>query len=159
VRHPTNPTQDGTGSRGYSLPELLIVVALIGLAVAVAIPLIGDTLRMARVRSAADQLALDLRAARTVAVVKRTTVPFAINAAPQNTYEYTDAKGVLRHVVLPVGVRITSATPSTINFLASGAVTGGATAVMEVALGEGITERWTIQVSIAGVPTMTKVRV
>jgi prepilin-type N-terminal cleavage/methylation domain-containing protein len=159
VKDPEDRFPDGARTRGYSLPEVLIVIALIGIAVAIAIPLVGDSFRMARIRSAADQLALDLRAARTVAVVKRTTVPFAIGAAPQNSYEYTDAKGVVRRVALPAGVTIASATPSTINFLASGAVTGGATTVLEVSLGDGITERWTIQVSLAGVPTLTKVRV
>lgn len=150
---------EGDGrSRGYSLAELLIVLAIIGVTVAVAVPLVADSMRSAKVRGAADQLAMDMRAARMIAVSKRMTVPLTINADPANTYSYTDARGVARHVTLPTGVRITSASPSSVSFLPNGSLSSAATATLEVSLGSSSVERWTVTTNTMGVAKLDWVR-
>lgn len=151
-------TRNGRRSRGYSLAELLIVLAIIGVTVAVAVPLVADNMRSAKVRGAADQLAMDMRAARMIAVSKRTTVPLTINADPTNTYSYTDAKGVVRQITLPTGVRIASASPSTVSFLRDGSLSSASTAVLEVSLGSSTVERWTVTTNTMGVAKLDWVR-
>ena len=54
-------------SQGFSAAELLIVIAIIGLVVAVSVPLAANQVKTARARSAADTLGVDLRAARMLA--------------------------------------------------------------------------------------------
>lgn len=149
---------ESQGSRGFSLPELLVALAIAGLLIAIAVPLVADTMRSAKVRSAADQMANDLRAARMIAVSKRVNVPFTVNTDPTNTYSYTDAHGVVRTVNMPLGVSIASATPATVTFQANGALSSAASTVVQVALGSGVTERWTVSTNTLGVSSLTWVR-
>lgn len=145
------------GSRGFSLTEALAVMALIGIIVAVAVPLVGETIRRASIREAADQFALDLRAARMIAVTRRLPVDFVIDEEPTNRYRYTRADGSQVRIQLPSAVRIlSSSTPETITFRPDGSVTAAATTVLEVSLSGSIKERWTITTSTVGVPTVKK---
>ena len=153
-----NATGSDRRTRGYSLAELLIVLAIIGVTVAVAVPLVADNMRSAKVRAAADQLAMDMRAARMIAVSKRATVPLTINADPTNTYAYTDARGVLRLITMPRGVRITSANPTSVSFLPNGSLSSASTAVLEVSLGSSAVERWTVTTNTLGVAKLDWVR-
>ena len=57
---------------GVTLPELLVVVAVIGMAVLVAVPTISEAIRSARLRSATRSLEATFRAARIIAVTQRT---------------------------------------------------------------------------------------
>ena len=138
------------GSRGVSLSELLVVMAIIGIAVAIGIPLAAQQMRMAKIRGAADQLAMDIKAARMIAVTTRADVDMTINAQPSNSYEYTDNQGKLRRIEMPEGVRITSST-SPLTFHLNGSLDTAATTVLEIDLSGSLTERWTISTTILGV--------
>lgn len=74
--------------RGYTLAEMLIVVVVIGLSAAVAVPAMGTFFKAYRVRSASDQLVGHLRVARQIAVSQRLPVTFTIDATG-NTYSFT----------------------------------------------------------------------
>ena len=93
-------------NRGFSLSELLAVVALIGIAIAIGIPIVNEQVRMAEVRAVADDLAMHLRAARTIAVTKHTTIPFAIDVDPINQFRYAGNDGVEKAIKMPGRVRI-----------------------------------------------------
>jgi prepilin-type N-terminal cleavage/methylation domain-containing protein len=118
------PFVRGNTSRGFSLTELLVVIAFIALAVAIAIPLAGEMVRQAKLRAAADNLATDLRAARMIAVSKRVDVDVTVELDPVNAYEYLDANDRLRRIDLPSGVRIAEcyADPCTITFKPRGSI-------------------------------------
>jgi len=62
------------GARGFSLLEILLVVSIIGLAMAIALPNIGGALLNARADAAARQLLGQLRSARDIAMAQRRTV-------------------------------------------------------------------------------------
>src|SRR5262245_38424246 len=62
----------GRGQRGYSLPELLIVIAIMGLFILFAGPAMAEAYRAYKVRAVANNLATDLRAQRYNAVAGRT---------------------------------------------------------------------------------------
>lgn len=146
------------GQRGFSLAEILVVIAIVALLVAIVVPLVGSTLRAAAVRGAADQFAIDLRAARMIAVTRQNNVDFTITVDPTNRYAYTRQDGTIRTIDMPRGVKIVSSSPTTITFQANGSVVAAATTVLEVAVDSG-TERWTVSTNTLGMPTIVRARV
>ena len=144
--------------RGFSLPELLAVLAIAGLALAVAIPLIAEQVRQAKVRTAADQLSTSLKAARMIAVSKRKVIDVAVAVAPSNSYSYEGTDGKTRTIAMPDGVRIVSST-TPIRFKLDGSLPAQATTVLEADLTGGAKERWTITTSVLGVSKVTRARV
>lgn len=150
-------------SSGFSLTEILIVVAIVGLAVAIAIPLVAENVNQARIRTAADQFSVDLRAARMIAVSKRAT-PFldvSVQPDPVNRYSFVNGRGETRVVQLPTGVRIiTPATDYTVRYLRDGSVNGGGnTTVMRVRLSKGAEEEWRVITNAMGVTRTTRTRI
>jgi prepilin-type N-terminal cleavage/methylation domain-containing protein len=148
----------GSKRNGFSLPEMLVVLAILGLAIAVGIPLVSEQVRLAKIRGAADQFSGDIRAARMIAVSKRATVNLVVYPNPTNRYEIPRTDGTLRSMQLPSGVRITSPVATmTIAFLANGAASE-TTTVFEADVSGGVKERWTVTTSMMGVPTTTHQR-
>src|SRR5438552_18469482 len=88
-----------TGERGVTLPEMLTVLATIGLLLAVAVPALGDCLEAGKIRSRNDMMVADLRAARYMESTKgrSNTVSFDVAA---RAYSYQDIRGntVLRRL-------------------------------------------------------------
>jgi len=137
---------------------MLVVIAIMGLIAGVSIPLVSEQFRQARIRAAADQFSMTLKAARMIAVTKRTTVDIDIGVHPTNTYTYPDQTGTVRTVQLPSGVRIVSSTDP-ISFRLNGSLAAAATTVIEADLTPGTRERWTVTTSILGVPSISHQRV
>ncbi len=145
--------------RGFSISELLVVLALIGIVVAVGIPMANEQVRLAKVRSAADQLAMDIKAARMIAVSTRDSgLDMVVMTEPDNYYEYPDNSGVMRHIDMPTGVRITSS-DSPITFRLNGSLDAAATTVIEIDLSGTVIERWTIKTNLLGVSTTERDRI
>jgi prepilin-type N-terminal cleavage/methylation domain-containing protein len=142
---------------GVTLPELLVVVSIIGLAVSIAIPVITDAIRSARVQSATDQFNVSLMAARMLAVTRQAPVELRVAVDPDNYFEYSDRNGRMRRYDMPSGVRISSST-NPITFRADGSVDGGASTTIEAALGRGAGKIWQIEVNILGITTVTSRR-
>ena len=139
--------------RGFSLPELLLVVAIIGLGVAASIPLIAEQVRSARVRAVSDEFNMSLRAVRMIAVSTRVNASMEIL---DNGYRYDDIYGRARSFSLPVGVRIASSTSPSIIFRPNGSVLGGGeTIVFESLRGDEVLETWTFAVNMIGVTAVT----
>jgi prepilin-type N-terminal cleavage/methylation domain-containing protein len=140
--------------RGFNLPETLAVLCLLAIMASIAIPLVAERARLAKIRTMVNQFAFDIRAARWTAVTARHTVDLAVDVDPGNAYEYTDVRGNLRRRIMPEGVRIVASTDP-IQFEANGAVLGGSSTVIEVEVAEGLLSRWTISTNVLGVPSMT----
>ena len=117
-------------SRGITLPELLVVLAIIGLAVTVAVPIMSSAIQSARTRAAIDQFAVSLMAVRMLAVTKQAPIDLTVAADPGNYYEYPDRYGSVQRFEMPDGVRIVSSTDP-ITFQPNGMVDGGARTVIE----------------------------
>ena len=81
-------------SRGFSFHEVLVVISLIAMALIVAIPAIGEYIRMAKVRTSADQFTTTLRAARMISVAERRPVEVRLVPGPALHHLGQEAHGV-----------------------------------------------------------------
>lgn len=146
------------GAAGYSLAELLAVLALIAIVLAIGIPLVNEQVRIAEVRSAADQLGVHLRAARMIAISHHKDITVTINADPTNTYAYEGTNGATRTITMPGRVRIASGSSASIVFHSDGSVGASRTVVVESDV-SGATERWTLSVNTIGFLSTTRTRI
>jgi len=155
-----------TGSRrrtrqrsvGFSLPELLVVISIIGLGVAASVPLISGAVRSAKIQGAANQLTISLRAARMIAVSKRQPVNVHVvgrESDPGNFYEYTDHRGRITRITMPEGAWITDS--ADIEFQPNGSISGDQiqTVVLEAGSDDNVEQRWSIETNLIGATTVT----
>jgi prepilin-type N-terminal cleavage/methylation domain-containing protein len=145
-------------AQGFSLPELLAVVALLGIAIAIGIPIVNEQVRIAEVRAAADELALHLRAARMIAVTQRRTIEFTVNVDPDNSFSYLGNDGKLKTFSTPERVKISDASDRSILFKRNGSVDASSSVILESVV-SGARERWTATVNTMGLATLVHERV
>ena len=105
---------------GFSLAELLVVLAIIGAIVAMGIPMVNEQLRIAEVRAITDEIAVHLRAARMIAVSKHKDIVVTVNADPTNTVSYEGTNGDTRTITMPGRVKILSGSSASITFHSDG---------------------------------------
>jgi Tfp pilus assembly protein FimT len=139
------------------MTESLVVIVIVGMTVVIAIPLIAERVRSARIQVATKQFVVDLRAARLKAVSNRNSVDVAVSADPVNSYRFTDSRGRDHQVQLPEGVRIANSN-ALIQFRSNGSVLGGASTVLETNLSKYESERWTVTTSVLGITRATQAR-
>lgn len=143
-------------ARGYSLPELLIVIALIGLFVLFGGPALNEAFRSYKVRAVANNLTIDIKALRYNAVANRTPRTMTLNnqnhATAPNQYFYTNAKGSPITVRIEGGVNIESASAATITFNINGStgVGGAQVVVLSTMINDSRSDRYTISVTPTG---------
>jgi len=148
-------TKPAGSAQGYSLPELLIVIALIGLFVLFGGPSMADAFRAYKVRSVANDLTVDLRAMRYNAVSTRTPRTMTINnqadATAPNQYSYTNYKGDPITVRIEPFVNIETTSAASISFNIYGATgVGSQTVSVSMFISGTRNDRYTISVSPTG---------
>jgi len=119
---------------------------MIGIAIAVGVPIVNEQVRIAEVRAAVDDLALHLRAARMISVTKHKTIRFEVHADPTNAFEYEGLNGNPKYVAMPGRVRISLASDGLIVFKGNGSVEAASTIILEADV-SGARERWTARVN------------
>ena len=144
--------------RGLTLLEVLAVLVILSMITTIAVTTTAKQIRLARVRTAADQLVINLRKARLSAVTHRSSVNVTVQADPANTYVLGDAREPDRLVQMPQGVRIASSTAS-ITFNPNGSVASSATTVLEAELPGSKIERWTVSTSVLGISKAVRERI
>jgi len=163
-----------TNHRGYTISEILVVVALIALLVLIAIPALLRLFHAYEVQTAASGFAVHLRFARNAAVKQKLRYRIQIAETPQNAYRieqettfgsgtYTLVRGVggntkiindAVYTGLPDGVKIVAAStdgPITFNFRG-----GNEAATTYTILMETTDIRYTITVTPSGGITTTR---
>jgi prepilin-type N-terminal cleavage/methylation domain-containing protein len=144
---------------GFSLPELLVVIALIGIFVLFGGPAMADGFKAYRVKASADIVATDVRGMRYAAVGQRTPMTMTISSmgisVNPNTYVFTNAAGNTITRSLEQGVNIEDASADTLSFGTTGSTGSTATQVVIVSMDINSTrgDRYTISVSPTGTVT------
>lgn len=117
-------------SAGFSLLELLVVLFIIGLMTAVAIPMLGGGMAGTELRSAARDIAAGLRAARNHAVTGQREATLALDLERR----IATADGATRSIEIPASLDIRLYTArrelvdesrGSIRFFPDGSSTGG----------------------------------
>ncbi len=85
ARHASLPTRR---ERGFSLIETLIVVVIIAIMAAVALPNIGQYIRNYRIKGAAQLVAGELNSARSRAIMSNTNLGVSFVVVDRNTYRF-----------------------------------------------------------------------
>lgn len=118
------PSSYRAGREGMSLIETLVVLAAIALTLLVAVPAIQTTLANYRTKTAAAQVAMDIRFARNACVKKKIPYTMAINNASAstapNTYTISGPGLPTIQRSLPAGVEIDDSSITQIDFQALG---------------------------------------
>jgi type II secretion system protein H len=70
-----------SGSAGFTLMELMVVIAIIAIIVGIATPSMMGYMRQRGVREAADQLAMDMQRAKMLAIARNANCAIVIDAA------------------------------------------------------------------------------
>ncbi len=92
---PLNPVSRAQQSRGFTLVELLVGVAILGVLLALAAPSLADFINRRRVEAVAAELATDLAYARTEAAMRAENVLIRFNSDTNLTcYSITYLSGI-----------------------------------------------------------------
>jgi len=99
------------GSPGFTLIEIVVVLAILAVATALVLPSVGRGTEALRLRSETGRIAALLREARLQAVAQRRTTRVTLDRA-RNIFALTagDPDHPLRELSMPRGIRVTVAT-------------------------------------------------
>lgn len=135
-------------SQGFTLIEMMVAVAILGIILTFSLPGIQGSLRTQRLRGAADNIASQVRLARSTAMASGIARPmhFAEDSAGYD-YHIHMADGSLKGWSLPEGVHYTFASDSSTGFVVQ--TSGRASQSLNLVLvnAAGLRDSVTIQVS------------
>ena len=161
-------SRPGGHAAGMTLPELLIVIAIVGIIAVVAIPNFNTFWRSYKASTAIDEMISDMRLARQLAVTRREIHTMAPLADPANSWTLTNTvtSTVERDGDMPEGVTI-SVAPTAFSFNPNGACTNPTTYAgttpngqfvqVDAVISASRTDRYTIEISPVGRAKTTRV--
>lgn len=143
-------------SRGFTLPELLIVITVLGVLLAIGVPSFVDMIRNQRVKSASFDLFSSLTVARSEAILRNTNVTITpastSNWANGWNVTYVDGTSTVTVREQSAFPNITISGPTSLVYRGSGRLSGSASTQFQLtATGTGVTTRC-ITVDLSGRP-------
>jgi type IV fimbrial biogenesis protein FimT len=140
-------------ARGFTLPELLIVVTVLAVMIAVGMPSFTDFMRGQRVKTASFDLFSTLVQARSEAITRNASVTVTpVSAAWTNGWTVTDAGGgVIRTTGAVSGVAIVG--PTSVVFRSSGRLNAASMPSFELTASGSTVAARCISIDLSGRPT------
>ncbi len=140
---------------GFTLVELVVTIAIVGILASVAIPSFSSSIATTRARSVATDLYMSLVKARSEAVKRNTAVIVGPSESGWNkgwtVYPANAEDKVLENHSISAAVTITG--PGTIRYNSSGRVTGEVSFNISATMGSATAERC-VAISLSGLPTI-----
>jgi len=121
--------------RAHTLPELVIVLVLIALVAAIAIPPLGETLTRWKMRAAVADLVNALVLAREAALVRGVTAVFAVDAARGEVTVTCAGDTIARRAIAALHGVTLAATGDSVRYAPDGLATGVSNTTLTVARG------------------------
>jgi len=140
-------------ARGFTLPEILIVITVLAVLLGVGMPSFTEFMRGQRVKTASFDLFSTLVHARSEAITRNTTVTVTpVSAAWTNGWTVTESGGtVIRTMGAVVNVSITG--PTTVVFRGSGRLNAASMPTFELTASGSTVAARCISIDLSGRPT------
>lgn len=140
---------------GFTLVELVVTIAIVGILASVAIPSFSSSIASTRARSVATELYMSLVKARSEAVKRNTAVTISPAESGWNKgwkiYPTNAESKVLENHTIAAAVTITG--PGSVRYNSSGRTTGEVTFNISATMGAATAERC-VAISLSGLPTI-----
>jgi type IV fimbrial biogenesis protein FimT len=151
------PTQMAKHEHGFTLIELAVVLAVLAILLAVALPSFRSTMITIRVKNASFDVFSSIIAARSDAITRNTTVTITPNSGNQweSGWVVRDAIGNILKTQDPLG-GITITGPATLAYNNSGRLPAAVTPITLTATGATNTDARCISIDLSGRPVVAK---
>jgi type IV fimbrial biogenesis protein FimT len=145
-----------TGQHGFTMTEILIVVAVIGILTSLAAPSFSQLIKSQRMKSMATDINASLSLARSEAVKRNTNVTLSPTTAGswQNGWQIADPDNAGSNIQVHSGFTgVTATGPASVTYQSSGRIQGTTAPAFDISA-TGVSDQRCVSVDLTGRPNV-----